>query len=681
MRRAGVTGVVTGVTIVAAIGFGGCDQSAPDVGRTNAALVAKPAADDVELARRAPGFGSLARATLPMPSNLGELVADRAAAIRLGKAFYWDMQVGSDGLIACATCHYHAGADVRTKNQIRPRSPVTAGGVFFAGGPNWKATAADFPFHRLADPNDPRSQVLFDSGPNRMASAGVVRRKFVDVTPGQAEDQGSFLADPVWNVGGVNVRRSAIVNAPSNLNAVFNVRQLAAGQAYDVWNGVNTGGVRAPTARVVKIVDGVLTPVAVQFQRASLASQAMGPPLDPTEMSYAGRTLPKLGKKLLPMRPLAKQRVACDDSVLAQLAHASGRGLVGTYDAMIRAAFRPEWWSSNDMVIFTGGTTIERVAEGAAADAGTPHVRPHPGRPLTTDEYTQMEANFSLFWGAALLLYESTLVSDDSPFDRFLERRTPLTAAQRRGLLLFYGVRRTAGGDTVTCSVCHAGPETTAATVGVVEPKPIERIVMRDGGLAVRDTGFMSIAVRPSTEGTINGNRDPVFGPFSLTLWAQEGGNLGFALDPPLSPTERRALNGAMKAPSLRNAELTGPYFHTGGYATLRQVIDFYARGGDFPDAEAAFIDPSMKPLRLTDRERGDLVEFLLSLTDDRVRRQAAPFDHPELVIPVGHIGDQFAVTNDGTGAAVDQLATIPAVGRSGGAALPTFLGLDPRTR
>ena len=40
---------------------------------------------------------------------------------------------------------------------------------------------------------------------------------------------------------------------------------------------------------------------------------------------------------------------------------------------------------------------------------------------------------------------------------------------------------------------------------------------------------------------------------------------------------------GSAKVPGLRNLELTGPYFHNGGKVTLRQVINFYAHGGDFP--------------------------------------------------------------------------------------------------
>ena len=48
------------------------------------------------------------------------IVKSQAALIALGKALFWDMQVGSDGIQSCATCHFNAGADVRSKNQISP---------------------------------------------------------------------------------------------------------------------------------------------------------------------------------------------------------------------------------------------------------------------------------------------------------------------------------------------------------------------------------------------------------------------------------------------------------------------------------------------------------------------------------------------------------------------------------
>jgi cytochrome c peroxidase len=616
----------------------------------------------------------------PEPSNLSQFVSNRAAAIRLGKAFYWDMQVGSDGMVACATCHHKAGTDGRIRNQIRPRSPLTAGAVFIVGGPNSQVKASDFPFHKLANPDDANSAVLFDGGSNRVASAGIARRLFVDVALGSAVDIGSAEPDPVFNVGGINVRRASIVNAPTNLNAIFNFRQLAAGQGYDTFNGVNTAGVRDSRPLIVKVTDGRLQPVVVRIDNASLASQATGPPLDPVEMSFAGRTWPKLGKKLLTLRPLAKQQVASDDSVLGALADraVTGRGLLTDYASMIRAAFRPEFWQAGEIVTYSGGSSPDRVAEGAAADAGLPAVRPHPGRALTSDEYTAMEANFSLFWGLALQLYESTLVSDDSPFDRFAERQGSLSPAQRRGMRVFFGRKAPKGGTRATCSNCHGGAEFSNASITAAGRQPIERIVMRDGGTAVRDTGFMNISTRPSTEGKVQGGADPVFGAFSMTVWAQAGYDIGFRLTPPLSPTERVAEDGAIKASSLRNVELTGPYFHTGGAATLRQVVDFYVRGGDFAALEPA-LDPSLVPLTLSERNRDDLVEFLRALTDPRVRVQAAPFDHPQILLPSGHRGDDRHVIDDGSGRAIDDVVEVPAVGSGGGTALQSFLGLDPR--
>ena len=63
---------------------------------------------------RADGGGSgnlrsLKTEPIPLPAALGDYVADQNAAIRLGKALFWDMQAGSDGKTACATCHFQAG--------------------------------------------------------------------------------------------------------------------------------------------------------------------------------------------------------------------------------------------------------------------------------------------------------------------------------------------------------------------------------------------------------------------------------------------------------------------------------------------------------------------------------------------------------------------------------------------
>jgi cytochrome c peroxidase len=98
---------------------------------------------------------------------------------------------------------------------------------------------------------------------------------------------------------------------------------------------------------------------------------------------------------------------------------------------------------------------------------------------------------------------------------------------------------------------------------------------------------------------------------------------------------------GSIKAPQLREVELTGPYFHNGGKLTLRQVIDFYVRGGDFPVTNSAHRDFNILNLNaeiqsdLSEEEKVALVDYLLEFTDDRVRFERAPFDRPQMIIPL----------------------------------------------
>jgi cytochrome c peroxidase len=203
-----------------------------------------------------------------------------------------------------------------------------------------------------------------------------------------------------------------------------------------------------------------------------------------------------------------------------------------------------------------------------------------------------MEANFSLFWGLAVQMYEATQISPNSPYDRFVRGDAgALSARQQLGLELFFGEAR--------CDRCHGGAEFTNASVNV-------------GG---NGRAFANIGVEPLSE-------DP--------------GNA----------------EGEFKVPTVRNAELTGPYFHSGKYLTLRQVVDFYDRGGDVPNDE-------LDVLGLSEDEKTALVDFLLALTDDDVRFQRGVFDHPSLN-PVNR-------------------APLPAVGRRGSAApLRPFLGVSP---
>ena len=100
--------------------------------------------------------GDLRAIAVPVPSNLNDFVKDPQIARALGKALFWDMQVGSDGVQACASCHFHAGADPRSKNQLSPglkRIPDPDLGFKTGVGPNHQLVATDFPLTRLVNPN------------------------------------------------------------------------------------------------------------------------------------------------------------------------------------------------------------------------------------------------------------------------------------------------------------------------------------------------------------------------------------------------------------------------------------------------------------------------------------------------------------------------------------------------
>jgi cytochrome c peroxidase len=632
---------------------------------------------------------SLKLIEVPEPPNLGDFVKDQKAAIALGKALFWDMQVGSDGVQACASCHFHAGADHRTKNQV---NPGLAGGdaSFQVGGPNVTLTAADFPLHKLAVAEDRFSPLLRDSN-DVISSQGVFKGDFSGVVRGKARELGSAVTDPIFHVGAANTRRVAGRNAPTVINAVFNFNNFWDGRANFVFNGVNPFGDADANARVF-VQEGTLQPVRVRIPNGSLASQAVGPPGSDFEMSLARRTFPDIGKKLLGLRPLAKQVVHPSDSVLGPLSRTSrwaGRpGLATTYSAMIQAAFHEKYWNATSEVVTIG-------ASGA-------RVAPRPAR-LGASEYTQMQANFSLFFGLAVQLYEATLVSDDSPFDRFQEGDDKaMSASAQQGLNIFMtpAAPGFAGGS---CFNCHGGSEFTNATVSRVGAVPfagdlperiIARMAMANGGGAFYDEGYYNIGVRPTAQDKGRGGSDPFGYPLSFTaraLMIENGTTLPFE-NPPLfcgsgqptpCPMQRVAVDGAFKAPTLRNVELTGPYFHNGGQATLMQVIDFYTRGGDFRERNIANLAPDVDAITgMTEAAQHQLVDFLLALTDERVRWEKAPFDHPELFIPNGSPGDDRTLLCNSADDC-DELLRLPPVGSAGRSAeglrpLGTFLDLDP---
>src|SRR5438270_2345581 len=401
---------------------------------------------------------SLKTLKVPEPAALMTIVKDRKAAITLGKALFWDMQVGSDGVQACASCHFHAGADSRSKNEVNPGQAGGDNTFQMVPGPDSTVTPANFPFHRVADRDDRLSGVLKDTN-DVMGSQGVFLGDFLGLTRGLAEEIGNPSPDAVFHVGANNTRRVTGRNAPSVINAAFTYNNFWDGRANFIFNGADPFGDADVNARVFSDDGtGALKAVAIHLENSSLASQAVGPPGNGTEMSLGNRTFPDIGKKLLSLRPLGKQMVHASDSVLGTLVRKTARwtrpGLDTTYTEMVKAAFRSQYWNVNSQVV--------------SFDAGGAHLVSRPSANLASNQYTQIEANFALFFGLAVQMYEDTLISDDSPFDRFQEGDTSaLSRSAQEGLNLFLTPADPAfaGGS---CFNCHFGPEFTKATVSNV---------------------------------------------------------------------------------------------------------------------------------------------------------------------------------------------------------------------
>lgn len=655
-----------------------------------------------------PSLKELPRPDVPgLLTGRDRVIRSERYAIALGKALFWDIQVGSDG-IACASCHHHAGADQRTANQVSPGHAESGRptalsfettGSGSAGGPNYALQANDFPLHRLADPSDMFSTVLFTTD-DVIGSSGAFGGDFQASPEGSATDDCLRSPDPVFHSEGLGTRQVTSRNAPSVINATYSYRLFWDGRANNVFNGVNSSGARDGAAGVWTWQRRQLNVEPIALTNSALASQAVTPPVNTEEMSCAGRTLADVGRKLLQRRPLQFQTVHAEDSVLRRYRDRSGQGLKLTYEKLVHKAFHRRFWSAPESEAATG-------TFGQPASGGSP--------------YSQAEANFALFFGLAIQAYEATLVSDDAPFDS--ERigsgpPTALTAAQVRGLNTFVDFH---------CANCHSSATLGGGTRAAIDVD--RRPIRTDTGaatLGLTDVGFINTGVVPGDHDSGVGGVDGLGIPLSLTaqyldllesntpptdplsvrsclmtapfavaafgqpafppadLVADPAGDLGCsssALAQVPSPSvvaQERALPahgrlpdgtvGAFKVPSLRNVELTGPYMHNGGMATLEEVVELYDRGGNFQsqgkDAEFLF------SLGLSAQTKADLVEFLRSLTDERVRWERAPFDHPSLPLPVGHATASGALVESTTpgfaGLAETQWIELPAVGASG---------------
>jgi cytochrome c peroxidase len=693
---------------------------------------------------------------LPVPQVPGLLdgsepiVIDKNAAIALGKALFWDTNVGSDGM-ACGSCHFHAGADSRTNNQVSPGSQSTPASdrQFDSNsnsqplGPNHNLSLSDFPLHQRQKPLVEISEVKYDTA-NVVGSSGTFSGEFKTANrSGTGVDSCSRSVDDIFHVGSIGTRRVTPRNAPSVINAIFNHRSFWDGRANNVFNGSSPWGDRDPNAGVwIESNSGTVSKQPLHLINSSLASLAMGPPLNTTEMACSNRSMMNIGRKLLHRKPLQNQKVHAQDSVLGPYSLSTATklkpGLNTTYKNLITKAFSQKYWAYNGNI-------------------------PMPA-PARQQPYKQMEANFGMFFGLAIQLYESTLISDESPFDKSArdtnQQPIDLTASELNGLDQF---------RMNLCSLCHIGPNFTAASVNAnaalnqtrnaalnqtlpdVFGEPgffistttnvVERIPVLVNGTGVTtfyDTGFASTGVADEASDVGVGGVDDFGNPLSFSkqyLQHLVGNNsavkdgdvskvracdfqeefavnfmpsylansmftLADGIQPQPQDTANCFLSGlsnaflpkpavakaeldnpntqkmlaevkaSFKTPTLRNIELTGPYMHNGSMATLDQVIEFYTRGGNFKNnAKQVTRVFQLANLQFSKQNRDDLVAFLKTLTDDRVRYQKAPFDHPEIKIPHGHIGNEQAVNGKNSISrllAKDNYQIIEAVGANG---------------
>ncbi|HEY0195511.1 MAG TPA: MbnH family di-heme enzyme [Kofleriaceae bacterium] len=184
----------------------------------------------------------------------------------------------------------------------------------------------------------------------------------------------------------------------------------------------------------------------------------------------------------------------------------------------------------------------------------------------------------------ALASFCRTLVSADSPYDRYLRGdKAAISDAAKRGAALFNGER-------LECFHCHSGVNLTVSYRDFASTEDTVRYAFFNNGLY-------------NVDGT-GGYPAQDQGLYDLTF----------------QPNQR----GRFRPPTLRNVAVTAPYMHDGSLATLTDVVRHYAAGGRViatgPDAGDGRLSPLKSPLvsgfQITDDEIAEVVAFLESLTD-----------------------------------------------------------------
>jgi len=192
----------------------------------------------------------------------------------------------------------------------------------------------------------------------------------------------------------------------------------------------------------------------------------------------------------------------------------------------------------------------------------------------------------------AIAAFQRTLVSDAKkvPFDRWLAGdAAALSREAQRGYALFIG--------KAGCVQCHGGPLLSDQAFHALG---VPRHAQSASNPLVQITARWQNLQRGVSEAQYKGSDD----------------DLGLAY-----LTRNPADAGRFRTPSLRELRYTAPYMHNGVFATLRDVVDFFDRGGGEGPNKA----PQLRPLGLGATEKKDLVAFLESLSMDQPLLLAPP--------------------------------------------------------
>ena len=202
----------------------------------------------------------------------------------------------------------------------------------------------------------------------------------------------------------------------------------------------------------------------------------------------------------------------------------------------------------------------------------------------------------------ALASFQRTLISGNSPYDKYVyqNQKNIMSASAIRGLNIF-------NGETAECFHCHGGFNftDTASHTGI---KNAEIIFNDNGNKSLTNcqnppTGFSC----PNPYSSVSDNKKGLY-----------------------EITRNNSDIGKFRAPSLRNVGLTYPYMHDGSFQcdnppgsgsyseacarnALGKVIDHYMRGGLLPSNKDTTL---IRSFSLSQQEKNDLIEFLMSLTD-----------------------------------------------------------------